>query len=71
METTLRDFVTFENLAEPLTGSDMKSNTRKRTRAKREWSSEEKAAFHIRMVAARLAKEQAKQEAAKGKSAKK
>ncbi len=71
LETALKETVTFENLVERLTGSDKKSKTRKRTRVKREWSPEEKAAFHERMVAARLAKEKARQAAAKIESVKK
>jgi len=43
----------------------------KKRRAKREWSPEEKAAFHARMVVARQAKEKARQKAAKTESKKK
>jgi hypothetical protein len=71
LEASLKNTVTFENLAVRLTGDDKKSKTRKRTRTKRDWSPEEKAAFHKRMVAARLAKEKARQEAAKAEARKK
>jgi hypothetical protein len=43
----------------------------KKRRAKREWSPEEKAAFHARMVVARQAKEKARQKAAKTEAKKK
>ena len=61
IETTLKDTVTFETLAARLTGKKIV----KKRRVKREVSPEEKAAFHARMVAGRLAKEKARQEAAK------
>ena len=67
LETTLKDTVTFDALAARITG---KKVVRKR-RAKREWSEEEKAAFHAKMVAAREAKEKARQEAAKAEAKKK
>ncbi|UCD97367.1 MAG: hypothetical protein JSV42_10315 [Chloroflexota bacterium] len=59
LETTLKDTITFEKLAARLTGK----KTIKNRRAKREWSEEEKKAFHERMVAAREAKDKARQEA--------
>jgi hypothetical protein len=67
LETTLKDSVTFDSLAARLTGK----KTVKKRRDKREWSPEEKAAFHARMVAARQAKEKARQEAAKAEDKKK
>ncbi len=56
LETTLKDTVTFDTLAARLTSK----KTVKKRRAKREWSPEEKAEFHARMVAARQAKEKAR-----------
>ena len=53
IETNLKDTVTFDALAARITGK----KTFKKRRAKREWSEEEKAAFHARMVAAKKAKE--------------
>ena len=67
LETILKDTVTFDTLAARLTGQ----KTFKKVRAKRELSPEEKAAFHARMVAARQAKEKARQEAAKAEPKKK
>jgi hypothetical protein len=67
VETTLKDTVTFDAMAARLTGK----KTVKKRRAKRELSPEEKAAFHARMVAGRLVKEQARQAAAKAKPEKK
>jgi hypothetical protein len=67
LETTLKDTVTFDTLAARITGK----KTIKKRRAKREWSPEEKAAFHERMVAAREAKEKARPEAAKAEAKKK
>lgn len=61
LEIALKDAVTFDTLAAQLTGK----KTVKKVRAKRELSPEEKSAFHARMVAARKAKEKARQEAAK------
>lgn len=46
LETTLKDTVTFDALAARITGK----KTLKKRRAKREWSPEEKKAFHERMV---------------------
>jgi hypothetical protein len=66
-ETTLKDAVTFDALVARLAGK----KTIKKRRAKRELSPEEKAAFHARMVAARQAKEKARQEAAKAEATKK
>ena len=67
LETSLKDTVTFDALASRLTGQKIV----KKWRAKRELSPEEKAAFHERMVAGRLAKEKARQEAAKAEAKKK
>ncbi len=61
LETTLKDTVTFETLANRITGK----KAVKRKRAKREWSPEEKADFHARMVADRQAKAKARLQAAK------
>ena len=67
LETTLKDTVTFDTLAARISGK----KTVKRRRAKREWSEEEKAAFHARMVAAKKAKEKERQQAAKAEAKKK
>jgi hypothetical protein len=67
IETTLKDSVTYDALANRITGKKIV----KKRRAKREWSEEEKKAFHERMVAARQAKEKARQEAAKPEAKKK
>ena len=67
LETTIKDTVTFDTLATRLTGK----KTVKKRRARRELSPEEKAAFHARMVAARQAKEKARQAAAKAELEKK
>jgi hypothetical protein len=67
LETTLKDTVTFDTLAARLTGK----KTVKQRRPKRELLPEEKAAFHARMVAARQAKEKARQEASKAEAKKK
>jgi hypothetical protein len=57
----LKNTVTFNTLAFRLGGEKIA----KKRRAKREWSPEEKKAFHERMVAGRQAKEKARLEAAK------
>ena len=67
LETTLKDTVTFDKLAARLAGK----KTVKKRRAKREWSPEEKAAFHARMLAGRKVKEKARQAAAKAEAKKK
>ena len=67
LETTLEDTVTFDSLAVRLTGK----KTVKKRQAKIELSPEEKADFHARMVAARQAREKARQEAAKAEPKKK
>ena len=67
LETTLEDTVTFDTLAARIIGK----KTVKKVRAKRELSPEEKSAFHARMVAARQAKEKARQAAAKAEAKKK
>ncbi len=67
LETTLKDAVTFDTLAARLTGQ----KTVKKVRAMRKLSPEEKSAFHARMVAARQAKEKARQAAAKAEAEKK
>lgn len=71
LETAMEDTVSYENLAERLIGPYKKLKTRKNRRVTREWTPEEKAAFHARMVAAKKAKKKARQEAAKEGSAKK
>jgi hypothetical protein len=53
IETTLKDSVTFDALGVRING---KKNVRRR-RAKREWTEEEKKAFHERTVAAKKTKE--------------
>jgi hypothetical protein len=61
-----KEVVTFENLASRLVGSTDTGNKKERKhRAKRILTPEEKAAFHARMVAGRLAKEKACKEASK------
>ena len=67
IETTLKDTVTFDTLAARITGKKIV----KKRRSKREWSPEEKAAFHARMVAARQAKEIARQATDKAEAKKK
>jgi len=67
LETTLKDTVTFDTLTARLTVK----KTAKKNRAKRVLTPEETAAFHTRMVAAREAKEKARQEAAKAEAKKK
>ena len=67
LETTLKDTVTFDTLAARLTGKKIV----KRRRAQREWSPEEKKAFHEKMVVAKKAKEKSRQEAAKAEAKKK
>lgn len=67
LETTLKETVTFDTLAARISGK----KTVKRRRAKREWSEEEKAAFHARMVAAKKAKEKERQQVAKAEPKKK
>lgn len=64
LEITLKNTVTFETLAARLIGNPENKKTRK-PRAKREWTPEQKAAFHAKMVAGRLAKEKARIAAAK------
>ncbi|HUV27308.1 MAG TPA: hypothetical protein VMW34_08060 [Anaerolineales bacterium] len=66
LEVSLKDTVTFDTLAARFTGKKVV----KKRRAKGEWSPEEKAAFHARMVAARQVKEKARQAAAKAKAKK-
>ncbi|MCJ7695663.1 MAG: hypothetical protein MUO40_09575 [Anaerolineaceae bacterium] len=63
----MKDTVSFETLVARLTSQ----KTVKKVRAKRVLSPEEKATFHARMVAGRLAKEQAPQAAAKAEPEKK
>jgi hypothetical protein len=63
LETTMENTVTLDILAD--------QKTVKKRRANREWSEEEKAAFHARMVTAREAKEKIRQEAAKAEAKKK
>jgi hypothetical protein len=58
LEAALNNTLTFETLAARLIGNPENKKTRK-TRTKREWTPEEKAAFHAKMVAGRLAKQKA------------
>ena len=64
LEITLKNTVTFETLAARLIGNPENKKSRK-PRTKREWTAEEKATFHAKMVAARLAKQKAKLSASK------
>jgi hypothetical protein len=59
LETALKNTVTFETLAARLVGNPENKKVRK-PRTKRELTPEEKAAFHARMVAGRLAKEKSR-----------
>ncbi len=59
LESILKDTVTFETLATRLIGNPETKKTRK-PRTKREWTAEEKAAFHAKMVTGRLAKQKAR-----------
>jgi len=59
VEITLKNTVTFETLAARLIGNPENKKVRK-SRAKRELTPEQKAAFHAKMVAGRLAKAQAR-----------
>jgi hypothetical protein len=58
LEAALNNTLTFETLASRLIGNPETKKVRK-ARAKREWTPEEKAAFHAKMVAGRLAKQKA------------
>ncbi len=58
LETALKSTVTFETLATRLIGIPETKKVRK-PRAKSEWTPEQKAAFHAKMVAGRLAKQKA------------
>ena len=60
LEITLKNSVTFETLAARLIGNPENKKVRK-PRTKRELTPEDKAAFHAKMVAGRLAKEKARQ----------
>jgi hypothetical protein len=64
LEAALNNSITFETLAARLIGNPENKKSRK-SRSKREWTAEEKAAFHAKMVAARLAKQKAKLSASK------
>ena len=66
LATVMKDMVTFDTLANRLIGTP-KSDTKKvrKARAKRELTPEQKAAFHAKMVAGRLAKEKARLAASK------
>lgn len=59
LEAALKNTITFENLASRLLGNPETKKTRK-PRSKTEWTPEQKAAFHAKMVAGRLAKQKAK-----------
>jgi hypothetical protein len=63
----LKNTVTFKTLAFRLTGEKIA----KKRRAKREWSPEEKKAFHERMLTGRQANEKSRLEAAKTEAKKK
>ena len=58
ISTIANNSITFETLAARLIGNPETKKVRK-TRSKREWTPEEKAAFHAKMVAGRLAKQKA------------
>jgi hypothetical protein len=61
LETALKNTITFETLSARLVGSnDIGSKKVRKPRAKRILTPEEKAAFHARMVAAKLAKEKSR-----------
>jgi hypothetical protein len=64
LEITLKNSVTFETLAARIIGNPENKKVRK-VRAKREFTPEQKAAFHAKMVAGRLAKEKARLAASK------
>ena len=64
LEITLKNTVTFETLTARLIGNPDNKKVRK-ARAKRELTPEQKAAFHAKMVAGRLAKEKARLAASK------
>ena len=64
LETALKNTLTFEILAARLLGNPDSKKVRK-PRPKRVLTPEEKAAFHARMVAGKLAKEKARKEASK------
>jgi hypothetical protein len=59
LETPLNNTLTFETLAARLIGNPETKKVRK-PRTKREWTPEEKAAFHAKMVAGRLAMEKSR-----------
>ena len=54
LEAAVNNYLTFETLAAKQVGNPETKKTRK-SRTKREWTAEEKAAFHAKMVAGRLA----------------
>jgi len=64
LEAALNNTLTFETLAARLIGNPENKKVRK-PRTKKEWTPEEKAAFHVKMVAGRLAKAQARNESFK------
>lgn len=58
ISTLASNSLTIETLVARLSGStDQNAKKPRKSRSKREWTPEEKAAFHARMVAGRLAKE--------------
>jgi hypothetical protein len=63
LENAFKNTVTFESLVTRLT-STIGPDTKKvrKSRAKSEWTPEEKSAFHAKMVAGRLAKHKARLE---------
>jgi len=64
LSTIMNNTVTFETLAARLIGNQENKKVRK-PRAKSEWTPEQKAAFHAKMVAGRLAKEKSRKEVSK------
>jgi hypothetical protein len=61
LETALKNIVTFDTLAARLVGSsDQNTKKLRKPRTKKDWTPEEKAAFHAKMVAGRLAKQKSR-----------
>jgi hypothetical protein len=63
-EAALNNNLTFETLAVRLICNPETKKVRK-PRTKKDWTPEQKAAFHAKMVAGRLAKEKSRKEASK------
>ena len=58
LEAALTNTLTIETLITRLSGStDQNAKKPRKPRAKKEWTLEQKAAFHAKMVAGRLAKQ--------------